>query len=82
MGLGFGQLAKIRGIIYYKLSPFEQRAFAGVISKGVPNTLRRISENFFRVAPPFVLSYIVYTETEKEHHRMMRKNPADYENDV
>lgn len=51
MGLGFGQLAKIRGIIYYKLSPFEQKAFGGVISKGIPNTIRRISENFFTVAP-------------------------------
>lgn len=51
MGHGFGGLAKVRGIIFYKLSPFEQKAFAGVISKGFPNTIKRISENFFRVAP-------------------------------
>ncbi|CAL8120239.1 unnamed protein product [Orchesella dallaii] len=82
MGHGFGGLAKIRGIIYYRLSPFEQKAFAGVISKGIPNTFRRITENIFRVAPPFVISYIVFNETEKESHRMARKNPADYENDV
>jgi len=81
MGLGFGQLAKIRGIIYYKLSPFEQRAFAGIISNGVPNTFRRIAENVFTVAPPFILSYIIFTTTEKEHERLMRKNPKDFEND-
>lgn len=51
MGKGFGELAKLRGIVQYSLSPFEQRAFAGVISKGIPNTIRRISENVFRVVP-------------------------------
>lgn len=58
MGHGFGQLAKLRGIITYHLSPFEQRAFAGVISKGIPNTIRRISENVFRVAPRKFLKYL------------------------
>lgn len=58
MGHGFGQLAKLRGIITYHLSPFEQRAFAGVISKGIPNTIRRISENVFRVAPRKFLKHL------------------------
>ncbi len=49
--LHFGNLAKIRGIITYTLSPFEQGAFAGVISKGLPNTIRRCREMFFRVVP-------------------------------
>jgi len=49
--LVFGNLAKIRGVITYSLSPYEQRAFAGIISKGVPNTFRRIRESFFRVVP-------------------------------
>jgi ubiquinol-cytochrome c reductase subunit 8 len=78
MGHGFGQLAKIRGVIFYRLSPFEQRAFAGALSKGFPNTIRRISENFWRVAPPFIISYVVYNETEKLHAKMLRKNPEDY----
>ncbi|KAJ8919435.1 hypothetical protein NQ315_016533 [Exocentrus adspersus] len=81
MGHGFGQLYKLRGIITYRLSPFEQRAFAGVISKGIPNTLRRISESIFYVVPPLAIGYLVYDQAEKEHERLMRKNPADYEND-
>ncbi|KAL7019349.1 hypothetical protein ACKWTF_011094 [Chironomus riparius] len=50
-GQHFGELAKIRGIVTHKISPFEQKAFAGVISKGVPNTFRRISGQIFRVVP-------------------------------
>ena len=50
MGLGFGNLHKSRGIVAYRLSPFEQRAFAG-ISKAPLNFLRRIRSNVFTVAP-------------------------------
>lgn len=45
MGHGFGNLWKYRGIITYRLSPFELRAFAGAINPGIPNTFRRILEN-------------------------------------
>ena len=51
MGHGFGELAKVNGIVTYKLSPFEQKAFAGVISKGVPNMFRRFRSNVFTIAP-------------------------------
>lgn len=47
----FGELAKVRGIVVHKISPFEQKAFAGAISKGVPNTLRRVSNSVFRIVP-------------------------------
>ncbi|XP_069684793.1 cytochrome b-c1 complex subunit 8 [Periplaneta americana] len=81
MGKHFGELAKIRGIIQYRLSPFEQRAFAGAISKGLPNVFYRIRSSIFRVLPPFVIAYLVYDAVEKKHNQLMRKNPADYEND-
>lgn len=58
MGKHFGELAKIRGIITYKLSPHEQRAYAGAIKNGVPNMIRRFRENVFRVAPR-KLNYII-----------------------
>lgn len=51
MGGHFGELAKVRGIVTYKISPFEQRAFAKAISHGVPNMFRRFRSNVFRVAP-------------------------------
>ncbi|XP_059622208.1 cytochrome b-c1 complex subunit 8 [Phlebotomus argentipes] len=81
MGKHFGELAKVHGIVTYKLSPFEQRAFAGVISNGVPNTLRRIRSNIFRVLPPFIIGYLVYDYVETMHTQINRKNPADYAND-
>lgn len=51
MGLHFGELFKMRGIVTYRLSPFEQKAFAGLLSKGFPNVIRRFRESVFRVAP-------------------------------
>lgn len=51
MGAHFGELAKIRGIVYYKLSPYEQKAFAGVIQNGIPNLFRRFRSSVFRVVP-------------------------------
>ncbi|CAH1370539.1 cytochrome b-c1 complex subunit 8 [Tenebrio molitor] len=81
MGHGFGQLHKLRGIITYRVSPFELKAFSGMISHGLPNMVRRIREEIFYVVPPFVIAYVVYDQVEKEHHRLMKKNPADYEND-
>lgn len=51
MAHGFGKLAKVHGIVTYKLSPFEQRAFAGAITKGIPNIFRRFRSNIFTVAP-------------------------------
>ncbi|XP_068249146.1 cytochrome b-c1 complex subunit 8 [Palaemon carinicauda] len=81
MGHGFGQLAYVRGIIKFSLSPFEQRAFAGAISHGVPNMFRRFRSQVLKVAPPFIIGYLIYQSVEAKHAQMMRKNPADFEND-
>ncbi|CAL8113984.1 unnamed protein product [Orchesella dallaii] len=78
LGAHFGELAKIRGIVYYRLSPFEQKAFAGAISKGVPNIGRRCAENFWRTVPWFVGSYIVFAYYEDLAEKMKRKNPDQY----
>lgn len=51
MGREFGNLARIRHVISYSLSPFEQRAFPSYFSKGIPNVLRRTRERILRVAP-------------------------------
>ncbi|CRK91676.1 CLUMA_CG005325, isoform A [Clunio marinus] len=81
MGGHFGELAKVNGIVIHKISPFEQKAFAGFISKGVPNTFRRFRSQVFRVAPPFIVGYLVYDYVENLHASYLRKNPADFEND-
>ncbi|XP_043925196.1 cytochrome b-c1 complex subunit 8 [Protopterus annectens] len=81
MGLHFGNLARVRHIITYSLSPFEQKAFANFFSKGIPNVWRRFRGQVFRVSPPFILAYLVYSWGTHEHELGKRKNPALYEND-
>ncbi|XP_007889645.1 cytochrome b-c1 complex subunit 8 [Callorhinchus milii] len=81
MGRQFGNLIRMRHIITYTISPFEQRAFANYFSKGIPNVWRRFRAQVFKVAPPFVLTYLVYTWANQENERLKRKNPADFAND-
>ncbi|GIZ02880.1 cytochrome b-c1 complex subunit 8 [Caerostris extrusa] len=81
MGKKFGELAKIRGVIHYRLSPYEQNIFAGYFSKGLPNLVRRIRSQILYVAPPFILGYLIYDWANKENAKFNRKNPADYVND-
>merc|ERR1712029_1291584 len=69
-GLEFGKLATVRGQTKYHLSPFEQRAFAGAIATGVPNTLWRIRTNIFYWLPPITLAYLIYDP--------LRRNTTDY----
>merc|ERR1712198_210699 len=80
MGKLFGNLAHVSGVVTYSLSPFEQRAFAGAISDGVPNMFRRFRGQALRVLPPLLLSYMLYDWGEKVYHQSTRKNPKDFEN--
>ncbi|XP_036906372.1 uncharacterized protein LOC118990099 isoform X2 [Sturnira hondurensis] len=81
MGREFGKLSRVRHVISYSLSPFEQQAFPHYFSKGVPNVLRRIQATILRAAPPFVAFYLIYTWGTQEFERSRRKDPAAYEND-
>ncbi|XP_052499953.1 cytochrome b-c1 complex subunit 8 [Budorcas taxicolor] len=81
MGRQFGHLTRVRHVITYSLSPFEQRAFPHYFSKGIPNVLRRTRACILRAAPPFVVFYLVYTWGTQEFEKSKRKNPAAYEND-
>ncbi|RXN26783.1 magnesium transporter NIPA2-like protein [Labeo rohita] len=80
MGRHFGDLAKIRHVVTYSISPFEQRAFPNYFSKGIPNVWRRFKTSVFKVAPPMVLMYLTYTWGNRVHEQTKRKNPEDYEN--
>lgn len=83
MGGEFGNIKNdIRGVITTKLSPFEQKAFKGIISHGVPNSLKRIGSNIPFIVPPMIVGYIVYDWATETHHKSLRKNPAEFANDV
>lgn len=52
MGIKFGNLGvRVNGLIYYSLSPHEQKAFAGFFSRGFPNTIRRMRSAIPLVVP-------------------------------
>ncbi|CAG5130355.1 unnamed protein product [Candidula unifasciata] len=78
MGMHWGNMCRnIRGIYIYSLSPYEQKAFHNVLLKGVPNMVRRIRGQIFRVLPPFIIGYVIYAWAIEEHQRLQRKSPRD-----
>lgn len=82
MGKHFGELAFIRGIVYYKLSPHEQKPFAGALKYGIPNFVTRASPNWMYYVPPFIIGYLIYKTCEEIHYQDHRKNPKDYADEV
>lgn len=82
MGGELGNLkSDIRGVITTKLSPFEQKAFKGIISHGFPNSIKRIASNIPFIVPPMIVGYIIFDWANHAHHESLRKNPADYVNE-
>ncbi|KPI91264.1 Cytochrome b-c1 complex subunit 8 [Papilio xuthus] len=82
MGKQFGNLAFIRGILYFRLSPYEQRAYAGVLTKGLPNLVPRTLMTLPFWMPPFAFGALIYFYVDDLHRRSKRKNPKDYIDEV
>lgn len=76
----FGNLIKCKNIISYSLSPFEQRAFAGM-TQGMGNWVRRMRTNLMYMAPGFISLVLIYNYAKAENNATKRKNPKDFEND-
>ncbi|RWS26427.1 ubiquinol-cytochrome c reductase-like protein [Leptotrombidium deliense] len=81
MGKFFGNLYHIRNIIYIRLSPYEQKAFANYW----PNTIRGFKRDFNANAayfiPPLLLFVMIRHWANAEFEKSLRKKPEDYEND-
>lgn len=73
MGKGFGNLAYVRNQVWFTLSPYEQKPFAKFLKTGIPNTLRRFTEEAPFVLPPLLAGYALYAWTVSEAERMSRK---------
>ncbi|KAJ8724982.1 hypothetical protein PYW07_015940 [Mythimna separata] len=82
MGRHFGDLAVIRGIIYYKLSPHEQKPFATAFSRGIPNFLPRTLDTLYTWLPPFAFGYAVYAIVESAYKTSKKKDARIYETEV
>lgn len=80
MGRKFGMLTHAKNIITYSLSPFEQRAFAGM-TKGMANMVRRVKSQLPYQLPAFITGILIYTWAMDDFHKRNRKNPKDFEND-
>merc|ERR1711976_55133 len=82
MGRAFGNLGvRMRGVVTYSLSPYEQKSFAGAFTKGFPNLVHRFAKKTVVVGAPLFLSYLYYDYLNKTAVAMNRKNPADFAND-
>ena len=81
MGKQFGNLIRAKNIITYTLSPYEQRLFPGFFSRGIPNTIRRFSEEAPYMFPGLFTAYLIYYFGTKNYEKRLRKNPADYEHE-
>lgn len=85
LAVEFGKLplpAPVRCTTKYHLSPFEQKAFAGIITHSIPNVLWRIKCSIMYVAPPFIIGYVIYETVEKEHDRLQRKQPGQFDHET
>lgn len=80
MGKKFGSLTKAKNIVTYSLSPFEQRAFAGV-TKSIANMARRVRTQLPYQLPAFISGILLYTWAMEDFRQRNRKNPKDFEND-
>lgn len=78
---GFGNLTKVSRLVYFGLSPFEQKAFKFYIAKGIPNLLRRMRRQVFLVLPGIGAAAYVIDWSRKENLAFSRKNPEDFAND-
>lgn len=61
LGKHFGELAYLRGLVYYRLSPFEQKAFAG-FTKSLSRTAYRVSSNLLTVLPRKIFYHFIVLE--------------------
>ncbi|XP_026331922.1 cytochrome b-c1 complex subunit 8-like [Hyposmocoma kahamanoa] len=82
MGKHFGNLAFLRGIVYYKLSPHEQKAFGSAAIEGLANFVPRTAATIMYWLPPFVLGAVTYFYIEEMYRLSKRKNPLDYQFEV
>lgn len=81
MGRIMGNLIRVRHIVTYGLSPYEQNIFRGFFTTQPRNLVRRFFDQAKFVAPGLLIPFLVCYYGEKEYARFLSKNPADYAND-
>lgn len=75
MGKTFGNLYYIRNIVYYKVSSYEQRAFANFWKESLVNIFNEVKTHAPVIVPPFAIAYLGVQWGMAERERMIRKDP-------
>lgn len=78
----FGNLACVRGVKYYRLSPFEQKALGAPAFESFRNIIPRTWDTFPRWMVPFTIGALVYYWGETMYKLSKRKDWRDYANEV
>lgn len=73
MGKHFGNLYYIRNIVYYRVSSYEQKAFANFGKESIRNLFNEFKKHGPVILPPFALAYLAVKGCEAERMRMVRK---------
>ncbi|CAK9290498.1 unnamed protein product [Gordionus sp. m RMFG-2023] len=77
MGKTFGDIARVRGVITYSISPYEQRAFAGYITKGLPRFGSMLVRNSIYFLP-YIISFALIDWSKRKYEENIRKDPSIY----
>jgi len=67
-----------RGIIEYDISKYEVKLFGDWIKERTPNMLRRVTWQLMFMTPGILYFAGCYNFIKTEHHKVCRKNPADF----
>lgn len=81
MGKTFGNLYYIRNVVYYRVSNYEQRAFANFWKDSMVNIFNEFKTHAPYILPPFTIGYLAVRWAEAERERMVRKDPSLYKDD-
>jgi len=76
MGKSFGNLFYIRNIVYYRVSSYEQKAFANFWRESTANIFNLIRNHAPFVTPPATFYYLYFKWGQAEREKMIRKDPA------
>lgn len=71
------QEVRQKNVVYYGLSPFEQKAFPN-FSKEFAKDFKRLGKQALLLAPFVIGSITLINWATAENKRFHRKNPADY----
>ncbi|XP_076231213.1 cytochrome b-c1 complex subunit 8 [Calliopsis andreniformis] len=83
MGLEMGDLpVRIRRVVYYALSPTEQKVWAKTVSHSLPNLFMRAMRALPSMTPGFLMTVWCVIWGEATFKRVHRKDPKLYENDT